>query len=266
MRTISQGVKWAGPAAPLDYAVDAVVVQSGPSRLRLPHHEPMPADQHHERMPATPPVGRPSETRRMASILITAFEPYDRWSANSSWLALVQLTQDLRQLKDVTTRLYPVDFAAVKEKLANDLKAGHDYALHLGQAPGSTRIQLESIGINVGGSSSQAPEQFCPLVEGGPIAYRSPLPLGSWAAQLRGEGIPAQVSYHAGTYLCNATLYFSCYLAERMGLSTQAAFIHLPLAPVQTAAQAYDLASLPVETSVEALKWILDELVRCHGA
>lgn len=198
----------------------------------------------------------------MASILITAFEPYDRWNANSSWLTLVRLTQDLSQLGNVTTRLYPVDFAAVKEKLANDLKAGHDYALHLGQAPGSTRIQLESIGINVGGSSSQPPDQFRPLVEGGPIAYRSPLPLGPWAAQLRASGIPAQVSYHAGTYLCNATLYFSCYLAERMDLKTQAAFIHLPLAPSQTAEQAFDLASLPVETSVEALRWIISEILR----
>ena len=31
----------------------------------------------------------------MPSVLITAFEPYDRWRANSSWLTLVQLTQDL---------------------------------------------------------------------------------------------------------------------------------------------------------------------------
>lgn len=196
----------------------------------------------------------------MASILITAFEPYDRWNANSSWLALVRLTQNLEQLGNVTTRLYPVDFAAVKEKLATDLKADHDFALHLGQAPGSTRIQLEAIGINVGGSSSQPPDQFRPLVEGGPIAYRSPLPLGQWASQLRGSGIPAQVSYHAGTYLCNATLYFSCYLAERMSLRTRSTFIHLPLAPVQTAEQAFDLASLPVETAAEALLMIVSAL------
>ena len=196
----------------------------------------------------------------MASILITAFEPYDRWNVNSSWLALVRLTRDLTQLGDVTTRLYPVDFAAVKEKLANDLKSHYDYALHLGQAPGSTRIQLEAIGINVGGSSSQPADEFRPLVEGGPTAYRSSLPLGDWAAQLRAAGIPAQVSYHAGTYLCNATLYFSCYLAERMELKTQSTFIHLPLAPVQTVEQAFDLASLPVDTMAEALRWIVGGL------
>src|SRR5258708_36933923 len=96
----------------------------------------------------------------MTSVLITAFEPYDRWLANSSWLTLGQLTQNLPREPTITTRLYPVDFATVKEKLANDLKANYDYALHLGQAPGSPWIQLEALGINVGGSSSQSPDQF----------------------------------------------------------------------------------------------------------
>jgi pyroglutamyl-peptidase len=198
----------------------------------------------------------------MASVLITAFEPYDRWNANSSWLALVELTQNLPRELAITTRLYPVDFAAVKEKLADDLAAHHDYALHLGQAPGSTRIQLESIAVNIGGSSMQSPDQFRPLVEGGPVAYRSPLPLGPWAVRLRGEGLPAQVSYHAGTYLCNATLYFSCYLAERLGLKTRSAFVHLPLDVTQSAEQAPDLAALPAATSAAALRIILAELAR----
>jgi len=198
----------------------------------------------------------------MASVLITAFEPYDRWDTNSSWLTLVRLTQELPGEPTITTRLYPVDFAAVKERLAGDLRADYDYALHLGQAPGSTRIQLEAFAVNVGGSSYQSPDQFRPLVDGGPAAYRSPLPLAEWSVRLREARIPAQVSYHAGTYLCNATLYFSCYLAERMGLRTQSAFVHLPLDLTQTAGQAHDLASLPAQTSADALRIMLDDLAR----
>jgi pyroglutamyl-peptidase len=198
----------------------------------------------------------------LASVLITAFEPYDRWDANSSWLTLVQLTQNLPAQPAVTTRLYPVDFAAVKERLANDLRANYDVALHLGQAPGSTRVQLENFAINIGGSSHQSPDDFRTLVEGGPAAYRSTLPLANWSARLRDAGIPAQVSHHAGAYLCNATLYFSCYLAERMGLRTQAAFVHLPLDVAQTAGQAQSMASMPAEMSARALHLILDDLTR----
>jgi pyroglutamyl-peptidase len=206
------------------------------------------------------PQARRSRGTPLSSVLITAFEPYDQWTANSSWLALVQLTQNLPSRPTVTTRLYPVDFAAVKERLANDLRANYDVALHLGQAPGSTRVQLESFAINIGGSSYQSPDDFGTLVEGGPAAYRSSLPLSAWSARLRDGGIPAQVSHHAGAYLCNATMYFSCYLAERMGLRTQAAFIHLPLDVAQTAGQAQSMASIPAEMSARALHLILDDL------
>ena len=53
--------------------------------------------------------------QRMPRVLLTAFEPYDRWKANASWLALVQLTQHLPDEPQITTRLYPVDFAEMKK-------------------------------------------------------------------------------------------------------------------------------------------------------
>ncbi|MCH2402153.1 MAG: pyroglutamyl-peptidase I, partial [Pirellulales bacterium] len=85
----------------------------------------------------------------MAKILITAFESYGPWKANASWLALVELTRQLPVQHSVTTRLYPVDLAVVQRKLEEDLAAQFDLVLHLGQAPGSTHVQFEAIGINV---------------------------------------------------------------------------------------------------------------------
>ncbi len=197
----------------------------------------------------------------MPRVLLTAFEPYDRWKANSSWLALVQLTQNLPNEPQITTRLYPVDFAEMKARLAADLSANFDYALHIGQAPGSSRIQLEAIGLNIGGSSSQSPDQYRLLAEDGPVAYRSELPLADWAVKLRRAGVPAQVSYHAGNYLCNATLYWSHYLIERMALATQTAFIHVPLDVSQVVNEPHGTASLPVSISSQAVRLILEELV-----
>jgi pyroglutamyl-peptidase len=190
-------------------------------------------------------------------ILITAFEPYDVWKSNSSWLALVELTKELPERPKVVTRRYPVDFSTVRERLAEDLKLGFDYALHLGQAPGSTRIQFEAIAINVGGSSQQHPDTYRPLVEDGPVAYRSNLPLAAWAERLRELGIPAQVSYHAGTYLCNATMYYSCYLAERMSLPTQSVFIHLPLDYSQTCEKPHNHPALPTALAAAGIREIL---------
>ncbi len=197
---------------------------------------------------------------RMASVLITAFEPYDRWTSNASWLALVELLKDRPPFPTITTRLYPVEFQVVQRRLREDLQTNYDVALHLGQAPGSSRIQLEQIAVNIGGSSQQLPDEFQPLVADGPVAFRTPLPLTSWSAKLRRAGIPAQVSYHAGTYLCNAVMYYTHYLAEQMGLKTQSAFIHLPIEPSQVLGLREMMPSLPAITAASAIRMILEDL------
>jgi len=196
----------------------------------------------------------------MTRVLLTAFKPYDCWQSNASWLALVELTKDKPPTPQLTTRLYDVDFDHVREQLENDLADNYDYALHVGQAPGSARVQLEAFGINIGGHSRQLPDEFQPLERAGPAAYRSQLPLAALARQLRDEEIPAQVSYHAGTYLCNATMYLSHHLIATHGLKTRAAFVHLPLDTSQVMDQEEILPSLPASQAARALRLILQRL------
>ena len=198
----------------------------------------------------------------MPNVLITAFEPYDRWKENSSWLALVALTRDLPSRPKIVTRRYPVDFEAVKRQLQADLGANYDFALHLGQSPSLGRIHLEAVGINIGGHSSQLPDQFGELIADGPAAYRSDLPLAEWSRLLRGEGIPAQVSYHAGVFLCNALLYLSLHYAQTQRLKTRSCFIHLPLAPQQVLHDRHDHSTLTSEVCAQGLHLILRELDR----
>ena len=202
----------------------------------------------------------------MTRVLITAFEPFDRWSENSSWLALVELTRSLPESPKVVTRRYPVDFAKVKERLSEDLAAEYDFVLHLGQSSQIGRIELEAIGLNVGGEPPQSPDEFQTLVAGGPAAYRTTLPLARWGAMLREDGIPAQVSYHAGTYLCNAVLYLSQHIAAEKRLKTRSTFIHLPLAPQQVLGERQDWPSLPSEMCARGIRIILDDLGRQERA
>lgn len=198
----------------------------------------------------------------MKTVLITAFESYDRWSTNSSWDALVALTRELPTAPRVVTRRYPVDFEKTKAKLAEDLAANYDYTLHLGQAPGSSRVHLEAVAINVAGESQQSPDDFDALVPGGPAGYRTRLPLATWASKIRAAGIPVQISYHAGTYLCNAIFYLAQHLAAEKKLKTQSAFIHLPLSPSQVLAERHDVPSLPTNLCAEALQLILAQLTQ----
>ncbi len=173
---------------------------------------------------------------------------------------MVELTRALPSTADLTTRLYPVDFAQVKERLAEDLKADYDYVLHLGQSPGAGCVQLEKIGINIQGPVGADGAEPPPLVENGPVAYQSRLPLAEWAAVIRSEGVPAQVSYHAGTYLCNAALYLTHHYAAIHGYRTRAAFVHLPLDMAQAAYEQPGAPSLPASAAALAVRLILQRL------
>lgn len=193
-------------------------------------------------------------------VLLTAFEPYGEWPENSSWLTLVELTRELPDWPHITTRLYPVDFTKVEEHLRQDLANKFDIALHLGQAPNASNICLEAIGLNAASDCAQAAHM--PLVEGGPLAFASELPLDRLASELNSRQIPAHVSYHAGTYVCNATHYLSHYLIADNGLHTKSGFVHLPLCTTQVIATKRSAPSLPKQMCVEALRVILEVLAK----
>ncbi len=196
----------------------------------------------------------------MQSVLITAFEPYEQWSENSSWLALVELTSELPSRPRVMTRRYPVNLSEVKKRLAEDLADDYDYVLHLGQAPASSSISLELFGLNVWRDPEAG--ELGELCLDGPAAYRSELPLGRLCEVLRQAKIPARVSTNAGCFVCNGTHYWSHHLIESMSLKTQAAFIHLPLDTTQVLADPEPSASMPCGTSAQAIRLIIEELTQ----
>lgn len=196
----------------------------------------------------------------MTSVLLTAFKPYGPWSSNSSWLAMVELTKLIPENLEITTRLYSVDFKSLRKQLELDLEQNFDVSLHLGQSPAVSSLQLESIGLNVAGESGQLSENFTLLDADGPVAYRSSLPLDQWAIKLRQAGIPAHLSYYAGTYLCNATLYWSQRIGEIRRLDTQSAFVHLPLAPSQVLSLDKDYATMSSEVAAQGIRLLLKEI------
>ncbi len=172
----------------------------------------------------------------MTRILITAFEPFGAWSTNSSQLCLETFRAQwaARSQGDgqptIEFRTYPVDFRRVRQQIEADLQGEFDYAIHLGQAAESSTIRLERFALNVGHEPGQPSWRPMRLEPDGPAAYETALPLCDWAKQLRAAGLPAEVSFHAGTYLCNAIFYWSQFFSGRNRRGTQVAFLHLPLA------------------------------------
>lgn len=189
----------------------------------------------------------------MSRVLMTAFEPYDRWRENSSWQTLVELTRWYDGPADITTRRYPVDLTRMSESLRKDLQEDYDLAIHLGQSPGSTLVKLEAVGLNVRTDGT-------PLIKDAPEAYRSPLPLAKCTRSLIEAGIPSELSHHAGTYLCNAALFLSQHYAKSFGLTTKSMFVHVPLSPAQAAQDETRMASMSVQMTSAAVALVLDQV------
>lgn len=202
----------------------------------------------------------------MTRILLTAFCPFGTWHANSAQLCVKALPPSVFCVAELVTRIYDVDFPSARRELAEDLAAGYDFALHLGQAAGRTAVNLEAIALNVGWSCRAQGGIDSVLEADGPVAYRTELPLGDWVARLQSAGVPAEVSFHAGTYVCNATYYWSRYLADSLRLPTRPLFVHLPLDESQAVGPHVEMPSLPAETSARGVALIVEQLARLHAA
>jgi pyroglutamyl-peptidase len=106
----------------------------------------------------------------------------------------------------------------------------------LGQAGGRTAITPERVAINV--DDARIPDNAGtqpvdrPVVRGGPAAYFSTLPVKAIVAGLRAEGVPAEVSQTAGTFLCNHVFYGLMH-ALRLRPGVRGGFIHVPYLPEQ---------------------------------
>lgn len=162
-------------------------------------------------------------------ILVTAFEPYDRWTTNSSWEALSEMLKCWGVPEGVTTRRYPVDLGKLRERLLKDLAVGYDAVLHLGQSPSAQDVHLEALAVNIAGVTYPSGKMYGPLERGGPAAYQSQFPLDAMVDALSSESIPASISYHAGTYLCNAVFYLTQHWHQERGRRCRVGFAHFPL-------------------------------------
>lgn len=177
---------------------------------------------------------------------------------------MIELLREMPPTMHLTTRRYPVELEALREKLEEDLSGDYDAILQLGQSPGASAVKLETFAINAVGCREEEALDLPPLSPDGPTAFRTRMPVERFATRLHEASIPASVSYHAGTYLCNAVMYLTHEWIEENDLNMPAGFIHLPLATEQVIESKSDLASLPKQTLAQAIQIILEDLTQ-HG-
>ena len=192
----------------------------------------------------------PAETReeslQMKKLLITGFEPFGGESINPSWEAVSRLPDEIGSWSLTKLRI-PVVFGVAADavmQVADQISP--DAILCVGQAGGRDAVTPELVGINL--RHATAPDNSGyrptdePIVAGGDTAYFSTLPVRRMAEATLAAGVPARVSYSAGTYVCNDLLYTLLHRYRDGG--ARVGFVHIPYATEQGKTPAMDPETL----------------------
>ena len=188
----------------------------------------------------------------MQNVLLTGFEPFDKAAVNPSWEAVRQLDGvPLSEGVKIVARCLPCAFATAAEtllQLINELRPAMVIATGLG--PGRSDISIERVAINV--NDARIPDNLgaqpidTAVVEGGPAAYFSTLPIKGMVKAVREAGIAASVSQTAGTFVCNQVFYRLQHTL--VGTGVRSGFIHVPGLPGSSE------PSMVLSTTVEGLR------------
>jgi len=174
----------------------------------------------------------------VSKVLLTGFGPWGSEKYNPSAEIALGFNNVVIGGYRVVGVVLPVSYRRVISDLPEILvKIKPDIALHIGLAPKSCEVRVERVAINLMYSEKGDVDGFKPvdepIVPGGPVAYFATLPTRRIVERLKEEGIPAVLSYSAGTFLCNCAMYVSLHTIAAQRLETISGFIHIPYIPQQ---------------------------------
>ncbi|MES2423770.1 MAG: pyroglutamyl-peptidase I [Pseudomonadota bacterium] len=195
--------------------------------------------------------------RAIPTILLTGFDAFGGDSVNPSW----QVAQALQGKRISGHRVVAAQLPTVfGESLALLLRLVEQHqpawVVCTGLAGGRNAVSLERIAINLADAripdNAGAQPKDEPVVPSGPAAYFSSLPVRAMLEALEGEGIAAEISQTAGTFVCNHVFYgLMHHLAGQPGNKPcRGGFIHLPYLPEQSEAR----GTMPLQTMARALQ------------
>lgn len=174
----------------------------------------------------------------MKHLIITGFDPFGGESVNPAWEAVKRLPDTLGNWRLTRLQIPTVFGLAAQTVLEAAEKDRPDAILCVGQAGGRDAVTPEKIAINVRDARARGTLDNSGFlatgerIEGdGPAAYFSTADAEAMAQAIRDAGIPGAVSYSAGTFVCNDTLY--TLLHRFAGSETRVGFLHVPHLPSQ---------------------------------
>ncbi|WP_028048199.1 peptidase C15 [Cellulomonas sp. URHD0024] len=170
-------------------------------------------------------------------ILLTGFEPFDGQAVNASWLAVQEVAARWTG-DDLAVRELPVSFRGARQVLRSAVaELSPSLVIGVGEASDRSAVGVERVAVNLIDARMPDNDGSAPVdvavIAGAPAAFFSTLPVRACVAAVRDAQIPVEVSYSAGTYVCNATFYaLQHLLASRPDV--RGGFVHVPRTGLST--------------------------------
>ncbi len=195
----------------------------------------------------------------MTRVLLTGFDAFGGETTNPSQQAVQRLTTrpapDNAQLVGVSL---PVVFGeAIEAMTAAVDEHDPDIVICVGEAGGRAVITPERFAVNLNDApfpdnAGRQPREAA-IVEDGPVAYRTTLPITDMIQAMRAAEIPAAPSSSAGNYVCNNVFYGLMHLIATTRPQLVGGFIHVPYMHEQVLHRADAQPSLSIATITDAI-------------
>lgn len=190
----------------------------------------------------------------MTTVLLTGFEPFGGDTANPSGEAVHLVAEQWAGPERLVTAVLPVTFDSAAARLRG-LIAEHrpDAVIAVGLAGGRAAIAVERVAVNL--VDARIPDNDgaqpieVPSVPGAPAAHFATLPVKEITRRIADAGVPAELSYSAGTFVCNHVFFTAI---EAAASATRAGFVHVPWSAEH--APSPDAATLPIADIARALE------------
>lgn len=199
-------------------------------------------------------------------VLITGFDPFGGESVNPAFEAVKMLPDEIAGAKIVKVEI-PTVFGKGPDKVRESIIAERpNFVICVGQAGGRAGISIEKVGINIRDARIPDNEKKqpidVPIKEDGETAYFATIPVKAMVANIQEHGIPAFVSYTAGTFVCNDVMYSLLYMLDKEFKGVKGGFIHVPFDTKQGIGKPVTTPTMPIKTITEGLAYAIEAMVK----
>ncbi len=189
--------------------------------------------------------------------LISGFEPFGGETVNPAWQAIERLPEIIDDCQVIKLEV-PTAFDQSIEILMETIESEEpDFVICVGQAGGRCNITPEVVAINkddarIADNAGNQPSDR-KIKADGENAYFSTLPNKAIIKALHDAEIPAQLSYTAGTFVCNHLFYGLMYAIDKHHPQMRGGFVHVPFSNKQALSKA-NTAFMNIDTISKALE------------